>query len=111
MESHILLLQIAAILLSARIFAELAEVCRAPRVIGELSAGIVLGPSLLGWVQPSEPIRLLAEIGIILLLFEVGLKTDFSRLISAGKNATIVALTGFIAPFLLAECMTKLFKL
>ena len=43
-------------------------------MIGELFAGVVLGPSLLGWIEPFEAIKLLAEIGIILLLFEVGMR-------------------------------------
>jgi hypothetical protein len=54
------------------VFAELATRLKSPAVIGELFAGVVLGPSLLGWVEPTEAIRLMAGIGIILLLFEVG---------------------------------------
>jgi len=71
-ETHTLLLQIAIVLLAARLFGEVALHFRTPPIIGEIVAGIVIGPSLLGWVTPSEPFRLLAEIGIILLLFEVG---------------------------------------
>ena len=86
-EGHVLLIQIAAILITARLFAEIAAAMNIPRVIGELCAGIVLGPSLLGWITPTEPIKLLAEIGIILLLFEVGLHTDLSRLVRARGGA------------------------
>ena len=71
MDTHQLLLIIALILVSARIFAEIARRIGAPVIIGELVAGIVIGPSLLGWVEPNLVIRLLAEIGIILLLFQV----------------------------------------
>lgn len=101
METHILLLQIAAILVVARLFAEIAAHFNAPRVIGELCAGIFLGPSLLGWIEPSDPIKLLAEIGIILLLFEIGLETDLGRMIRSGPRALVLALAGFIAPFVL----------
>ncbi|OOZ39760.1 sodium:proton antiporter [Solemya pervernicosa gill symbiont] len=101
MESHILLMQIAAILVSARVFAEIAARFNTPRVIGELCAGVVLGPSLLGWIEPGEPIKLLAEIGIILLLFEIGLETDLGKMVKSGNRAMILALAGFIAPFLL----------
>jgi len=73
----------------------------APSIIGELFAGVLLGPSLLGWISPNEVIKLLSEIGIILLLFEVGLETDLGRLAKAGSKATVVAFIGFIAPFLL----------
>ncbi len=95
METHSLLIEVAIVLLSARLFGELALHLRAPPIIGELCAGIVIGPSLLGWVTPSEPFRLLAEIGIILLLFEVGLETDLQRLAKAGPKSVVVALAIF----------------
>lgn len=101
MDTHVLLLQIAAILIVARLFAEIAARFNTPRVIGELFAGILLGPSLLGWIEPSDPIKLLAEIGIILLLFEIGLETDLGRMIRSGPRALVLALVGFIAPFIL----------
>lgn len=103
METDTLLIQIAVVLLAARLFAEIAVRFRAPPIIGELCAGIVIGPSLLGWVSPSEPFQLLAEIGIILLLFEVGLETDLQRLAKAGPKSVVVALTGFVLPFLLGS--------
>lgn len=101
METHIILLQIALILLSARIFAEIATRFNIPSIIGELFAGILLGPSILGLIQPSDAIKLLAEIGIILLLFEVGLETDLQRLARAGPRAATVAIFSFIIPFVL----------
>lgn len=101
METPSLLIEIAIVLLSARLFGEIALHLRAPPIIGELCAGIIIGPSLLGWVSPSEPFRLLAEIGIILLLFEVGLETDLQRLVKAGPKSVVVALTGFVLPFVL----------
>jgi Kef-type K+ transport system membrane component KefB len=112
METHIILLQLATILLSARIFAELATRLNMPPIMGELLAGILLGPTLLGWIEPNEIIRLLAEIGIILLLFEVGLETDFERLVKAGPRAVVVAITGFVIPFFLGYlCSRYLFDL
>lgn len=101
MEAHSFFLHLLLVLLTARIFAELATRLKSPSVIGELLAGVVLGPSLLGWVEPAQAIKLLAEIGIILLLFEVGLGTDVRRLIYSGKQSVIVALAGFILPLLL----------
>lgn len=100
MEVHIFLLQLLAILISARIFAEIATALGAPGVIGELVAGIIIGPSLLGWVETNDIILLLAEIGVILLLFEVGLETDLSKLLYAGRKAVTVAIGGFIAPMI-----------
>jgi Kef-type K+ transport system membrane component KefB len=101
MQSHDFFLTLLIILLTARVFAELAGRLKAPTVIGELLAGVILGPSLLGWVEPIEAIQLMAEIGIILLLFEVGLGTDPRQLARAGPKSLVVALGGFGLPFLL----------
>ncbi len=101
METHTFFLELLVILLSARLLAELAVRLKAPAVIGELAAGVILGPSLLGWLEPDATLRLLAEIGIILLLFEVGLDTDVRRLVRAGRQSFIVAIAGFVMPFAL----------
>lgn len=100
MQAHTFFLYLLVILLTARLFAELAVRLKSPSVIGELFAGIVIGPSLFGWIEPVEALKLMAEIGIILLLFEVGLSTDIKRLIRTGTKSTIVAIIGFIAPLL-----------
>ena len=101
MTAHIFFLHLMAILIAARLFAELAVRLQVPAVIGELLAGVVLGPSVLGWLDLNDPIRLLAEIGIIMLLFEVGLETDVGRLIATGLRSLWVATLGFVAPFVL----------
>jgi Kef-type K+ transport system membrane component KefB len=99
-ESQHLLVQIALVLLASRLLAELAQYLSAPPLIGEICAGILLGPSVLGLVSPNEVLAFLAEIGIILLLFEVGIGTDIERLSRAGPRAAVVALSGFFLPFL-----------
>ena len=101
MNSQTFLLQLLSILVASRIFAELAMRLKTPSVIGELLAGVILGPSLLGWIEPSQTFRLLAEIGIILLLFEVGLETDVMQLVRAGGKSVMVAIAGFVLPFVL----------
>lgn len=108
MEVDTFFLILLTILLAARILGELAARFGAPSVIGELAAGVLLGPSLLGWVEPSAVIRLLAEIGIILLLFEVGLETDVLRLIRAGAKPLVVATAGVILPFTLGFAAASL---
>jgi len=100
MASHDFFLYLLVILLTARVFAELATRMHAPSVIGELLAGVVLGPSLLGWLEPVDAIKLMAEIGIILLLFEVGLGTDIKRLVRTGLKSGVVAISGFVLPLL-----------
>jgi len=99
MEASAFFLSLLLILLFARVFGELAAKFKVPSVMGEMLAGIILGPSLLGWVEPTHIVQTLAEIGLILLLFEVGLDTDLGRLAKSGSNASIVAVGGFIAPF------------
>ncbi len=107
MQAAEFFLQLAVILVAARACGELAVWLRAPSVIGELAAGVVLGPSVLGWLAATEVIQLLAEIGIILLLFEVGLETDFSRLARAGGKAAVVALGGFVIPLALGFALAR----
>jgi Kef-type K+ transport system membrane component KefB len=98
---HTFFLNLFIILVAARLFAELATFSRVPPVVGELLAGIVLGPTALGWLEPSQVIRMLAEIGIILLLFEAGLETDIRQLARSGGKALAVAFSGFVWPFVL----------
>jgi Kef-type K+ transport system membrane component KefB len=90
---------VAVILIAARVMGELAVYLRIPAVIGEILAGIILGPTLLGFAEAEGLIQILAEIGVILLLFQVGLETDIGELAKAGSKSVIVAATGFILPF------------
>ena len=101
MELHQFFLFLAIILISARVFSETAARFGIPAVIGELLAGLLIGPSLLGWVSPDTTMKLLAEIGIILLLFEVGMDTDLSRLARSGSKPIVVAVLGFALPLAL----------
>lgn len=99
MELHQFFLLFAIVLIAARVFSETVARFGIPAVIGELLAGLMVGPSLLGWVSPDATMKLLAEIGIILLLFEVGMDTDLRRLASSGTKPVIVAFVGFLLPF------------
>lgn len=100
MQAHDFFLILLLILVGARIFAELFQKLGLPPVLGELAAGLLLGPTFLGWIELSDTIKLLAEIGIILLLFDVGLDTDLSRLKKSGWSAALVAVGGFVLPLL-----------
>jgi len=99
MQIHELFLTLFIIIISARLFGELLTHLGMPAVLGELLAGVVLGPSMLGFVEPSHVLALLAEIGILMLLFDVGLDTDFKRLKEAGLKAVSVAFFGAVIPF------------
>jgi len=99
MDAGSIFLSLVLILLFARVFGEAAAWLKVPPVMGEMLAGIILGPSLFGWVEVNDVIQTLAEIGLILLLFEVGLDSDISRLAKRGYKASVVAVGGFIVPF------------
>ncbi|NOT48768.1 MAG: cation:proton antiporter [Acidobacteria bacterium] len=93
------ILSLFIMLAAAKIMAEVFERLRQPAVVGEILAGIVIGPSLLGWVAPSELITILAEIGVIFLLFTVGLETKPQAIFQVGKRAVMVGVLGVILPF------------
>src|SRR5574340_1113556 len=107
MELHQFFLYLAIILIAARLFSEIAGRHGIPSVIGELLAGLLVGPSLLGWVSPDATMKLLAEIGIILLLFEVGMDTDLLRLARPGIKPIVVAVVGFALPFALGYAVCR----
>ncbi|MGH7483407.1 MAG: cation:proton antiporter [Longimicrobiales bacterium] len=89
-----------AILLGAKLLGELAERIGQPAVLGELLAGVLLGASVFGIVDPtSEVVHLLAEVGVVILLFEIGLETQLRKLIAVGGASTTVALVGVVLPF------------
>jgi Kef-type K+ transport system membrane component KefB len=110
-EHHLdpkLLLAFGAALLGAKLLGELARRLRQPAVLGELLAGVALGPSVVGLVPLSEGMFLLAEVGVLLLLFEVGLETDLEEIMRVGARALAVALIGMVLPFLGGFLVTKL---
>lgn len=94
-----LFLAFASALVGAKLFGDLAERVGQPAVLGELAVGVVLGPSVLGLVPVSDAVLELAEIGVVLLLFEVGLETDLQELGRVGAPALAVALGGMVLPF------------
>ena len=101
------LLAFAAALLGGKLFGELAERIGQPAVLGELFVGILLGPSLLGLVPLTAGILLVAQIGVLLLLFEVGLETDLDELARVGGAAMAVAVVGMVLPFVGGYLVTR----
>ena len=89
---------LAVILIVAKLAAELFERIKVPAVLGEIIAGIVIGPSMLGLIDPSDAMRVLAEIGVIILLAEVGLEMDLTELRRVGKASMLVAIIGVVVP-------------
>lgn len=98
-------LALAVILIAAKLLGELAERIGQPAVLGELVAGVLLGSSALGVVPatgvPAELLHVLAELGVLLLLFEIGLETDLREMFRVGSASLAVALVGVVVPFAL----------
>ena len=94
-----ILLDILVVLVAAKIAAEAAERLGVPAVVGEIVAGVVIGPSVLGLVESGEVLRTLAELGVILLLLQVGLEMDLADLGGVGRASLLVAVVGAVAPF------------
>lgn len=95
-----LLLALIAIFVAAKLFGELAERIGQPAVLGELIGGVLVGASGLQLVDAHDTtIHLLSELGVILLLFIIGLDTDLKKLMSVGGSATAVAIVGVVVPF------------
>ncbi|WP_435020380.1 cation:proton antiporter [Tundrisphaera sp. TA3] len=93
---------VVIILGSAKFFGALARACGQPSVLGELVAGVVIGSSALGFVDPKmDVIHLMAELGVILLLFAIGLETDLAKLLKVGGSSAAVAAVGVALPFAL----------
>ena len=98
------------ILLFALIGGQIANRCGLPAVIGELLAGIVIGPAMLNWVQPSGLIKSFSDIGVVLLMFLAGLESDLAILKKLWKPSFLVATFGMIVPIVIAYLTGIAFK-
>ncbi|MDE1885369.1 MAG: cation:proton antiporter [Xanthomonadaceae bacterium] len=94
-----ILLSLFIVFVAAQVGAEIAQRLKLPGVVGEIAVGCVIGPSVLGWVQPSAALDVLAEIGVVLLLFSVGLETRLDEMKRVGRSAFAVGVLGVIVPF------------
>ena len=94
-----ILLTLFVMMAAAKVLAETFERLRQPAIVGEILAGVLIGPSVLNWVAPAEITNALAEVGVIFLLFTVGLETKPVSIFRVGKLAIIVAILGVAAPF------------
>ena len=100
MEFDDLLVLIAIVLVAARVGSEVAYRLKQPPVLGELIAGVIIGPSLLGLVTPNEALLLIAELGAVLLLFEIGLEHDLTDLFKVGRSAVLLTIAAVSLPLI-----------
>ena len=106
MESYVVFKDLAIIIIAAKFFGIVARKCKAPQVVGEILAGLLIGPCLLGWVNQSDFLVQMAEIGVILIMFSAGLGTDLKELLKTGPIAFLIACCGVFIPLV---CGTVLY--
>ncbi|HTV84032.1 MAG TPA: cation:proton antiporter [Dyella sp.] len=99
-----ILFSLFIVFVAAQIGAEIAQRLKLPGVVGEIAAGCIIGPSVLGWITVQQigegtPLDVLSEIGVVLLLFSVGLETRLEDLKKVGKSAMLVGVLGVLLPF------------
>ena len=108
METYEIFKDLALIIVFAELFALIAKKLKMPQVVGQIIAGLIIGPSILGLVNQTEFIAMMAEIGVVLIMFSAGLETNLSDLIKTGPKALLVACAGVAVPlgggYLLSSC-------
>jgi Kef-type K+ transport system membrane component KefB len=115
-EPRTLLLQIVVVCSAARGMGWLFAKLRQPRVIGEMVAGLLLGPSLFGWLAPEAsaslfppqglgPLYSLSQVGLLLFMFQVGLELDLQKLRKVGRVVVLTSNISILIPFLAGACL------
>ncbi len=97
---------LAIIIVAAKLFGLLAKKVKVPQVVGEILAGLVIGPCCFGVVEQSDFLAMMAEIGVVLLMFGAGLETNLKDLLKTGPKAALIALVGVFFPLI---CGTLLY--
>lgn len=95
-----ILLDLAIIIVFAKAFGILARYLKAPQVVGQIVAGLIIGPSILGLVDQSTFIVEMAEIGVLILMFSAGLETNLRDLLKTGPKALLIACAGVLVPLI-----------
>ena len=105
-----ILFRLFVIFASAKIMGELFERFKQPALIGEILAGVILGPHLLNLIPNQEIYQVLAEIGVMILLFTVGLHIKVEDILKVGGRSTLVAVLGVVFPFVLGYLYTLIIQ-
>ena len=104
--------QLLILLVLARFFGEIMERFKQPALIGEIMAGVILGPSILNFIHRTEELKVISELGVFLLIILAGLEINFDGIIRSlkGRNL-IISLSAFFVPFFAGFFLGKLFQL
>ena len=98
MHAYEVFKDLAIIIIAAKLLAIVARKLKAPQVVGEILAGLLIGPCLLGWVDQTDFLLGMAEIGVVLLMFSAGLDTNLKELVKTGPMAFVIACAGVFVP-------------
>lgn len=98
METYMIFKDLALLVLSTKAVGLAMKKIKIPQVVGEILAGLLIGPCLLGWVQPTDFLADMSEIGVVLLMFSTGLGTNLKQLIKVGPVAFLLACCGVFVP-------------
>lgn len=109
METYEVFKDLAIIIVAGKMCGIIARQLKAPQVVGMIIAGLLIGPSVLGWVRQTEFLSEMAEIGVILLMFSAGLETDLKELVKTGPVATLIACAGVFVPLVMGTVLYMLF--
>lgn len=98
MNTYVILKDLAIIILAAKFMSLVSRKCKAPGVVGEIIAGLLIGPCVLNLVAPGEFINKMAEVGVVLIMFSAGLETNLKELKKSGLKALLIACAGVLVP-------------
>lgn len=101
---------LAIIIAAAEIFGLIARKIKLPQVVGQIVAGLLIGPCLLNWADNTSYIQIFAEVGVVLLMFSAGLETNLKTLIKTGPIALLMAVMGVAVPLVLGTILTMAFR-
>lgn len=108
--SYDYLLTICVILISTKLLSLLTGKMQMPQVVGSLLAGLLLGPAVLGLLQPSDFLNAVAELGVIVIMFSAGMGTSIQDLKNSGKSGLLVALIGVLVPLGMGTALMFIFS-
>ena len=100
MEKVMIFKDLMLLIFFAKVMGLLVKKIQIPEVVGEILSGLILGPCILGWVQPTDFLSNMAEIGVVLLMFSTGLDTDLKQLLKVGPKSFLIACFGVICPLI-----------
>jgi Kef-type K+ transport system membrane component KefB len=111
MATEQLFVNVVIILVSARLLGEIFQRLKQPTLVGELLAGVIIGPSVLGLVKPDQSLSVLSDLAVFFLMFLAGLEMNPTEIRKAGKSAAVLSVVAFTLPLVSGTFVSSLFGL